>query len=163
MVRTHRAHQKYLQIGIFWESYRPLAVAREVSQIRLILRPDRPATRFWCEYQVSKLANVLHAQELACRLDGSGVTAYSPHPGVIASGVWRRVAWPLRVLMKLRMQSTADGASTSLHCATAPELATESGRYYDACKRREPSKAATPELGAELWRRSAEWVGVSAP
>jgi NAD(P)-dependent dehydrogenase (short-subunit alcohol dehydrogenase family) len=36
------------------------------------------------EYSVSKLANVLHAQELARRLDGTGVTTYSLHPGVIA-------------------------------------------------------------------------------
>src|SRR6202000_3374490 len=33
------------------------------------------------EYCVSKLGNVLHAQELARRLDGTGVTTYSLHPG----------------------------------------------------------------------------------
>lgn len=48
------------------------------------------------EYSVSKLANVLHAQELARRLDGTGVTTYSLHPGVIASDIWRRVPWPVR-------------------------------------------------------------------
>ena len=41
------------------------------------------------EYEVSKLANVLFTKELARRLDGSGVTTYAVHPGVVAT---RRVA-----------------------------------------------------------------------
>jgi NAD(P)-dependent dehydrogenase (short-subunit alcohol dehydrogenase family) len=110
------------------------------------------------EYAVSKLANLLHAQELARRLDGAGVTTYALHPGVVASDVWRRVPWPLRSLMKMRMLSTEDGAKTSLYCATEPALADESGNYYDNAKRRKPGSAATPELGAELWQRSSEWV-----
>ena len=32
-------------------------------------------------YAQSKLANVLHGKELAERLDGSGITVYSLHPG----------------------------------------------------------------------------------
>jgi NAD(P)-dependent dehydrogenase (short-subunit alcohol dehydrogenase family) len=113
------------------------------------------------EYAVSKLANVLHAQELARRLDAAEVTTYSLHPGVIASDIWRRVPWPARTLMKLRMRSPEDGATTSLYCATSPDVANESGQYYDNSRRRQPSAAATPELAAELWERSAAWV--SAP
>jgi retinol dehydrogenase 12 len=107
---------------------------------------------------VSKLANVLHSQELARRLEGSGVTTYSLHPGTIASDVWREVPWPIRPLMKLHMRSPAEGARTSLYCATAPELASETGLYYDDCRRREPSRHATPERAAELWARSEAWV-----
>ena len=110
------------------------------------------------EYAVSKLANVLHAQELARRLEGTGVTTYSLHPGVIASDVWRKVPWPVRGAMKLFMKSTADGAKTTLHCATAAEAAGESGLYYDAATPKRPSPVATPELAAELWRRSEAWV-----
>jgi NAD(P)-dependent dehydrogenase (short-subunit alcohol dehydrogenase family) len=114
------------------------------------------------EYSVSKLANVLHAQELARRLDGRGVTTYALHPGVIASDIWRRVPWPVRPLMTRRMDTPEHGARTSLYCATAPEVAGESGRYYDDCRRREPSAAATAALGAELWRRSVEWTSAGA-
>ena len=35
----------------------------------------------WASYGQSKLANVLHARELARRLAGTGVTAVSLHPG----------------------------------------------------------------------------------
>jgi retinol dehydrogenase-12 len=110
------------------------------------------------EYAVSKLGNVLHAQELARRLAGDGITTYSLHPGAIASDVWRRVPWPLRPLIKRGMQSPAEGARTSLYCATSPEVAGESGHYYDDCRRKEPSAIATPELAAELWARSIAWV-----
>jgi dehydrogenase/reductase SDR family protein 13 len=110
------------------------------------------------EYGVSKLGNVLHAQELARRLANDGVTTYSLHPGTVATDVWRRVPWPVRPLIKRRMQSPADGAQTTLYCATSPDVAEETGRYYDDCRRKEPSAVATPELAAELWDRSVAWV-----
>jgi retinol dehydrogenase-12 len=126
-----------------------------------IRRPTRSITGMR-EYSVSKLANVLHAQELARQLDGSGVTTYALHPGVIASDIWRRVPWPVRPLMKRRMDTPEHGARTSLYCATAPEVAGESGQYYDDCRRKEPAAAATAALGAELWRRSSEWTAAGA-
>ena len=110
------------------------------------------------EYSESKLANVLHAQELARRLAGTNVTTYSLHPGVIASDVYRRVPWPLRKVMTMFMQSTEEGAKTSLYCATSPDVASDSGLYYDDAKQKQPSRVATPELGAELWERSEAWV-----
>jgi dehydrogenase/reductase SDR family protein 13 len=113
------------------------------------------------EYCVSKLGNVLHAQELARRLQREGVTTYSLHPGSIATDVWRSVPWPVRPLIKLRMQSPADGAKTTLYCATSPDLSAESGNYYDECQRKEPSPTATPQLAAELWDRSVEWVDLA--
>ncbi len=110
------------------------------------------------EYARSKLANVLFAQELARRVDPAQVTTYSLHPGVIASDIWRRVPWPIRPLMTAAMKSTEDGSKTSVWCATAPELANETGRYYDACAEKEPSALATPELAAWLWQKSEEWT-----
>jgi NAD(P)-dependent dehydrogenase (short-subunit alcohol dehydrogenase family) len=122
-----------------------------------VRQPTKTRTGFH-EYSVSKLANVLHAQELARRLDGNGVTTYSLHPGVIASDIWRSVPWPIRPLMKLRMSSTEDGAKTSLYCATSPDVASESGGYYEDAQRKESGPAATPELGAELWERTTGWL-----
>lgn len=110
------------------------------------------------EYSVSKLANVLFTQELARRLEGTGVTTYAVHPGVIASDIWRRVPWPIRPVMTRFMKSTEDGARATLHCATSPDVAGESGRYYDDCQEREPNPAATPELARQLWDRSEAWT-----
>ncbi|HEY2080791.1 MAG TPA: SDR family oxidoreductase [Streptosporangiaceae bacterium] len=120
-------------------------------------RPARGITGM-NEYAVSKLCNVLFTQEFARRLGGTGVTSYSLHPGVVASDIWRRVPWPVRPLMTRRMLTVDQGAQTSLYCATTPELAEVSGRYYDNCAERESSPVATAELAGQLWRRSEEWA-----
>ena len=113
------------------------------------------------EYAVSKLANVLFSQELARRVQGRGVTTYALHPGVVASDIWRRVPWPVRPLIKRRMLSAEQGASTSLYCATSDAVATASGRFYDDSREREPSKVATPELARTLWEHSEAWLTAS--
>jgi len=122
-----------------------------------VREPTRTRTGF-PEYGVSKLANVLFSQELARRTDGQGICTYALHPGVIASDVWRQVPWPVRPIMKRFMKSPAEGAATSLYCATAPELADHSGRYYEDCTERPASAVATPELARELWERCEAWV-----
>ena len=128
--------------GIDWESVR---------------RPTRTLTGF-SEYGVSKLANVLHARELARRLAGTGVTSYSLHPGVVASEIWRRIPWPIRPLMKLRMLTPEQGAQTTIYCATTAAVADQSGLYYERCSQRQPSAAVTDSLASELWERSEAWV-----
>ncbi|HEX4833678.1 MAG TPA: SDR family NAD(P)-dependent oxidoreductase [Trebonia sp.] len=114
------------------------------------------------EYAVSKLCNVLFAQELARRLGGpgAGVTTYALHPGVVASEIWRRVPWPARALMTRNMLTNQEGAATSLHCATSPAAGAESGLFYDKCQVVAPSPVATGQLAERLWERSAEWTGV---
>ncbi len=120
-------------------------------------RPARGLTGL-PEYAVSKLCNVLFTQELARRVAGTGVTTYALHPGVVASDIWRRVPWPVRPIVTRRMLSTTDGAQTSLYCATSPDVAQDSGLFYDKCAERAPSGVATPELAAELWKRSETWA-----
>lgn len=111
------------------------------------------------EYCVSKLANVLFSAELARKLEGSGVTSYALHPGVIATDIWRRLPAPIEWLIKLPMKSVEAGAQTTLYCATAPELASESGHHYADARRTRASKTAQDrELAAELWRRSEQWT-----
>jgi len=111
------------------------------------------------EYGVSKLCNVLFVKELARGRAGKGVHSYALHPGVVASDVWRKVPWPFRSLMKLRMKTTEEGAQTSLYCATSPEVAEHDGRYYDDCKEVPCSRLADdPELAKTLWQKSEEWT-----
>jgi NAD(P)-dependent dehydrogenase (short-subunit alcohol dehydrogenase family) len=113
------------------------------------------------EYAVSKLCNVLFSQELGRRMAGRGVTSYALHPGMVASDIWSRVPWPVRPLLTRRMLTTEQGARTSVFCATAGQVAGSTGRFYDTCAEREPSAAATPELGRALWERSEEWIAAS--
>jgi NAD(P)-dependent dehydrogenase (short-subunit alcohol dehydrogenase family) len=122
-----------------------------------VRRPTKSVTGMR-EYSVAKLGNVLHAQELARRLDGTGITTYALHPGVVASDIWRRVPWPVRPLIKLRMISPQDGARTPVYCATSAEVAADTGRYYEDCRAKQPGRAVTPALAAELWEWSEAWV-----
>jgi len=111
------------------------------------------------EYKVSKLCNVLFTVELARRLDGTGVTTYALHPGVVATNVWRRIPWPLGKIASLFMLSSEEGAQTTIYCAASPEVATQSGRYYEECKEKRPNRLADDAaLTAELWKRSEEWT-----
>jgi retinol dehydrogenase 12 len=110
------------------------------------------------EYAVSKLCNVLFSQDLARRTDGTGVTTYVLHPGVVASDIWRRVPGLVRPLLTRRMLTTDQGARTSVYCATSPELAARTGCYYEDCKELAPSPVATAELGRQLWERSEAWT-----
>ena len=128
------------------------------------LRAPTKTTTAMREYGVSKLANVLFAKELARRLEGTGVTTYALHPGVVATDVWRRVPRPIAWVMKKFMWTPEQGAQTSLRCATAAELANQSGRYYDKTgEERKPNKLAEdPELAKQLWVKSAEWTGLPA-
>jgi retinol dehydrogenase 12 len=115
------------------------------------------------EYSVSKLANVLFTRELARRWAGSGVTAYALHPGVVATGIWRRVPGPLRWLITRFMISPEEGARTTIFCATAPELAGVSGRYYERQHESTPSAVAQDDaLAARLWDESEKLVGLRA-
>jgi NAD(P)-dependent dehydrogenase (short-subunit alcohol dehydrogenase family) len=113
------------------------------------------------EYDVSKLANVLFAKELARRYGKDGVTACSLNPGRVASDVWRRIPWPIRPIWKLvgNMKTNEEGAQTTLFCATAPLAELENGGYYEDEKRAEESPLAKdPALARELWEKSDAWV-----
>src|SRR5688572_19306754 len=124
----------------------------------MIRRPPRSTLfPYTTLFRSSKLANILFTKELARRLEGTGVTTYSLHPGVIASDIWRRIPSPFRqVAMRLFMKSTEEGATASVRCAADPTLAGESGRYYtdDGSERRPNRLARDGVLAGELWTRS---------
>jgi len=138
--------------------YRPTTIDWEA-----VRKPTTTVTGF-DEYSVSKLANVLFTKELARRLVGTGVTTYALHPGAVATDVWRRVPAVFRGIIKLFMKSIEDGAKTTIYCATDPSLASQTGRYYEDCKDRQPNPVAEDEnLAAELWSRSESWTAGARP
>jgi retinol dehydrogenase-12 len=126
----------------------------------VLARRTTPKRSGFADYAVSKLMNVLHAKELARRLSGTRVTTYALHPGAVASNIWRAVPSPLQWLIKRFMLSNEEGARTPLWCATAPELATTTGRFYTKCREIPPNRLAEDEtLATELWARTETAVG----
>lgn len=99
-------------------------------------------------YAQSKLANVLFSNELARRLEGTGITSNSLHPGVIGTKLLREgfgaTGAPLET-----------GARTSVYCADAAELAGVTGEYFSDARRAVAAPAARDlAAAAELWKRS---------
>lgn len=132
-----------------WSSYMTLDWVHEPSRSPGALR----------EYSLTKLANILFVRELALRLEGTGVTTYAVHPGIVATNIWRALPDPLVAVLKRFMVTPEEGARTSLHCGTAPELASESGRYYDHCKAIDPAPSAQDRHAARrLWDASEQWI-----
>lgn len=106
-------------------------------------------------YAQSKLANVLFARELGRRLGGTKVTTASLHPGVIATKL-------LRAGFSIEGAPVATGAETSVYCATAPELAQVTGRYFVDAKEATPAALALDDaLAKRFYEASCVRVGAT--
>ena len=81
---------------------------------------------------------------------------YAVHPGRVRTAIWRHAPAPVRWWARHRGSiSEEEGARTILYCATAPDLATASGRYYEREREVEPSAAGRDDaLAARLWEES---------
>jgi NAD(P)-dependent dehydrogenase (short-subunit alcohol dehydrogenase family) len=115
----------------------------------------------WLAYAQSKLANVLFTYELARRVAGTGVTANALHPGLVATSFGlnnRHFPWPIMMRLSRPLSLTPEeGARTSIHLATSPDVADVSGRYFAGSKPVRSSPASYDEgVAARLWHVSAE-------
>jgi NAD(P)-dependent dehydrogenase (short-subunit alcohol dehydrogenase family) len=135
-------------------------------------------------YNQSKLTNVLFSYELARRLAGTNVDANCLHPGVAPTGLNRYLgadrsgatpapSFAARVKRSARRRlaalagkaprvSTVEEASrTSIHVASAPELAGVTGAYFVDCRPARSSPTSyDEELAARLWSVSEELTGM---
>ncbi|XP_017014746.2 retinol dehydrogenase 13-like [Drosophila takahashii] len=117
-------------------------------------------------YSQSKLANILFTRELAKRLEGTGVTTNSLHPGAVDTELSRN--WPsivsflVRPLQLILFKTPVNGAQTTLYAALDPELKEVSGLYFSDCKAKDVSAAAKDDkTGKFLWAESEKWTGVN--
>jgi len=103
---------------------------------------------------------VLFTRELARRLTGTGVTANSFHPGLVASRFGNRsngLFTPLFFVIKTVFGLSAEaGARTLVYLASSPEVGSVSGKYFENCTEVLPGRwAEDDEAAARLWRESA--------
>jgi NAD(P)-dependent dehydrogenase (short-subunit alcohol dehydrogenase family) len=118
---------------------------------------SRKAFNWNAVYHRSKLADILFSNELARRLEGTGVTSNSLHPGVVATdfggdGDLTGFNALMFRMMKCFLKGPEVGAQTSIYLASAPELKEVSGRYFHDCFEKTPSKLAQDEaLAKRLW------------
>jgi NAD(P)-dependent dehydrogenase (short-subunit alcohol dehydrogenase family) len=116
-------------------------------------------------YSRSKLANILFTYELGRRLDGTGVSANTVHPGAVATNWGDTGSVLLRLGLRLGrpfLLKPAQGADTPLYLATSPEVEGVSGKYF--VKRREtpsPQLSYDEDVARKLWDVSAQITGLN--
>lgn len=121
----------------------------------------------WNAYCNSKLANVCWTYALARRLEGESVTANTLHPGFVASRFGHNNGGVTGFVMGLAQRfgaiSETDGAKTSVHLATSPEVESVSGRYFTQCKEVRSSGASQDRATQEkLWSVTEALLGKAA-
>ncbi|KAL2550435.1 NAD(P)-binding Rossmann-fold superfamily protein [Forsythia ovata] len=118
----------------------------------------------WAAYGQSKLANILHANELARRLkeDGAEITANSLHPGTITTNLFRNLGvfeGVASTVGKFLFKNIPQGASTSCYLALHPQVKGISGEYFSDNNLAKPSsRAADTDLSRKLWDFSMDLI-----
>lgn len=118
-------------------------------------------------YSQSKLANVMFSRELSKRLNGTGVTVNSVHPGIVKTELGRylihtHVRTVINPFLQYFFKTPASGAQTTLAVTLDPELEKVSGKYFRDCKIvTEGLAARNDETAAWLWDASDKWTKLS--
>jgi NAD(P)-dependent dehydrogenase (short-subunit alcohol dehydrogenase family) len=116
-------------------------------------------------YGASKLCNIWFAREAGRRLAAKHVTSNALHPGGVASnfGASGGVMFKYGTkLVKPFLLTSAQGARTSIHLATSPDVENITGGYFVKSKLTTPSKRARNDDDARrLWELSERLCGVS--
>ncbi|KAH7538073.1 hypothetical protein FEM48_Zijuj03G0160400 [Ziziphus jujuba var. spinosa] len=108
-------------------------------------------------YGQSKLANILHANELARQFkeEGMNITANSLHPGTIATNLFRHngvVSGLVNMLGRFVLKNVQQGAATTCYVALHPQLKGISGEYFADSNLSEASPHGKDEkLAKKLW------------
>jgi WW domain-containing oxidoreductase len=113
----------------------------------------------WTSYGQSKLANLLFASHLAKRLEGTGKTANSLHPGVIHTNLARSMnpiaRGALAIGAPLVLKSVGEGAATQVYLAVHPSVEGVAGKYFSDCNvGKSSSRGRDEEMAAKLWEVS---------
>lgn len=146
---------------------RIITTASDAHKGKLIPFDDLSAERSWkgrgfTRYGETKLANVMFTRELARRLAGTGVTAYSFHPGLVATGFNRNNGALMSTAMTIIApfsRSPRKAAQTLVWLADSPDVSAQSGGYYeDGGLAVSSRQAQDPVLAKRLWEVSEEQV-----
>jgi len=112
-------------------------------------------------YASSKLAIVLFTQELAERLQDTGITVNALHPGHVATNIWNM--WPGKWYQALLFKvitwfahSPQEAAETSIYLASSHEVKGITGKYFEKKKIKEKvsPKSKDRQLQKALWQLS---------
>jgi retinol dehydrogenase-12 len=119
----------------------------------------------WRAYCQSKLANVLFTYQLAERLTDTGVSVNALHPGFVASNFGQNnrglFALMVRLSMRFRAISPTEGAQTTIHLASSPDVEGITGEYFYKMQAVQSSPASyDTKVAQRLWELSFGLTGL---
>lgn len=120
----------------------------------------------WRAYGTSKLVTILFIRELTERLTGTGVDAYSFHPGTVVTRFGQSsplIRFGNMVTRGSYGVPSAEGAVPLIALAADVPVGAPSGTYFDrlAANGRVRAEAMDAQLGRDLWALSARLTGVA--
>ncbi len=113
-------------------------------------------------YGRSKLGVAYFTQELARRLDGTGVTVNAVDPGPMATNIAKKPGFVPRLadaIIQRTFPTPARAARTAIYVATSPDLWGASGKYFRFMKMKEPRLSSGTDFHSRLWEISASLTG----
>lgn len=110
----------------------------------------------------TKLGLVMFTKELAKKLEGSGVTVNSLHPGLVRTTLLKDTGF-LRYIFKLIPHvSPAKGAETSIYLASSPDVQNVSGKFFSNKKETATGKQANIDADNQrLYDTSMKLAGLN--
>jgi NAD(P)-dependent dehydrogenase (short-subunit alcohol dehydrogenase family) len=116
-------------------------------------------------YGTTKLCNIVFTRELARKLDGSGVTANTLHPGFVATRFGDEAgglyAWAVR-FAKLFAITPEQGAETIVYLASSPDVARTSAGFFEKSRPSQPTREAqSDDVARRLWAESERIAGIT--
>jgi NAD(P)-dependent dehydrogenase (short-subunit alcohol dehydrogenase family) len=117
--------------------------------------PGEPRYDPWKAYALSKFADVTFTYTLARNLKGTMITANCLHPGVVNTKILRS-AFPGMAAI-----TPEEGAQTPVWLARSPEVAGETGQYFEN-RRSVRSSDLSHDRGVQdrLWKMAEQLTGV---
>jgi len=117
-------------------------------------------------YGASKTAQLLTVWEFADLLSGSGVTINAMHPGAVKSNIGNNngplYRWYKDKIISRTLRDPAVAGQALHYLATAPELETVSGQYFNLTHPEKPAPHALDrEVGRIVWKESLQLAGLA--
>ncbi len=110
-------------------------------------------------YRQSKLGLILYTKLLAKKLNGTGVTVNTAHPGMNKTELGRDASGFSRMIFKMMGKDPKIGAETSIYLASSSDVKNISGEYFAKKKIKKSSKESYDMiLAKKLWDLSKEYL-----
>jgi NAD(P)-dependent dehydrogenase (short-subunit alcohol dehydrogenase family) len=135
---------------------RIITVGSEAHRFGVLDLTNLNTYHFQKTYGLTKLADMLWSFRLARELGGTGITVNTLHPGVIATGLWRKLPKAIVWLLNRVLISPEEGAKTTIYLATVENQNT-TGAYFDKSKIAQASEQALDKkLQDDLYKFTLE-------